>query len=221
MVINQFLRRFIRKDGAMETLLRVRDDRTLIARKTTIVGDIMSSEPLSIEGIVDGDVKTESVVGITGHVNGDIEALKVQIAGKNAHIKGTVMTYDTTDIFEGAAVIGDVIAYGDVSVSGLIKGNVSSDSIVNVADTAYIAGNVSAKKVNIADGSKIRGMVELKLSKDSFDEEAVLAEVEKKANEQLAIRKQIQESNIIDVLEQINVSNSYHSDEDVQNQVAN
>ena len=70
----------------METSLRVRDDRTLIARKTTIVGDIMSSEPLSIEGIVDGDVKTESVVGITGHVNGDIEALKVQIAGKNAHI---------------------------------------------------------------------------------------------------------------------------------------
>lgn len=203
----------------METSLRVRDDRTFIAKKTTIVGDILSSEPLSIEGIVVGNVKTESVVGITGGVNGDIEAFKVQIAGKNAHIKGTIFSYDTADIFEGAAVIGDVDASGDISISGLIKGNVNSDAIVNVASTAYIAGNVSAKKVNIADGSKIRGMVELKLHKDSFDEETVLAEVEKKANEQLAVRQQIQENNIIDVLEQINCSEHYHIEEDIQDQV--
>ena len=195
------------------TALQARNDRTLIAKKTTVIGDIISSEPLSIEGIVNGSVSTESVIGITGQINGDVDASKVTLAGRSAHVMGTVKAYDTADVLEGAAVIGDVVANGDISVNGLIKGNVSSDSTVNVANSAYISGNVIAKNVHIADGSKIRGRVEIKLDNDQFEEENLLAEVERIANEQVAIRKSTQphaNNNIIDVQEEIEKSAGYY-----------
>ena len=97
---------------------------------------------------------------------------------------GTIKADEEADVLEGAAVIGNVYAGGDISISGLIKGNVNSDATVKIADTAYIAGDVVARNVHIADGSKIRGKVEIKLEKDQYDEESLLAEIEKRASEQ-------------------------------------
>lgn len=194
----------------METSLQLRDDRTLIAKKTTILGDIISQEPLSIEGVVNGSITTESVIGITGQVNGDVDASRVQIAGMGAHVMGIVKAYDTADVLEGAAVIGDVVASGEVSINGLIKGNVNSDATVNIASSAYISGNVCAKNVHIADGSKVRGRVEIKLDSDQFEEETRLAQIEKEANEQVALRKPTQDNKVIDVPEQFaDNSNEY------------
>ncbi len=178
-------------------------ERTLIAKKTTIVGDIISQEPLSIEGIVNGSVVSDSVVGITGQINGDVSAARISIAKVGAHVMGTVKSEDTADIMEGAAILGDVIAKGDVTINGMVKGSIDSDATVDIASTAYIAGNVVAKNVHIADGSKIRGRVELKFEAEQYDEELALAEIEKNAKEQIATRKLPDSKVIIDAEDRI------------------
>lgn len=96
---------FSEKKNEQPTIL----ERNIIAKKTTIVGDVKSEGDFRIDGIVEGAITTQGrvVIGAGGFVNGDVDCSNADIEGsfsgklvvtellslkKTANIKGEVFT---------------------------------------------------------------------------------------------------------------------------------
>ena len=57
-------------------------------------------------------------------------------------------------ISEGTVIEGNVMADGDINVSGKVTGDVSTKSHLNIGETADIQGNISAENADIAGSVK-------------------------------------------------------------------
>lgn len=83
------------------------NQQNLIAKGTTITGDIISDGDFRIEGTVMGNVKTPGkvVVGRTGIINGTLEGANADIEGR---FTGKLMLTETLSLRASAYVEGDV-----------------------------------------------------------------------------------------------------------------
>lgn len=79
----------------------------LIAKGTTITGDIISEGDFRIEGNVKGNLKTPGkvVIGKTGVINGTLKAANSDIEGK---FSGKLIISDTLSLKSSAHVEGEV-----------------------------------------------------------------------------------------------------------------
>ncbi|HKK11585.1 MAG TPA: polymer-forming cytoskeletal protein [Flavobacteriaceae bacterium] len=79
----------------------------LIAKGTTLTGDIISEGDFRIEGNIQGNLKTPGkvVVGKTGIINGTLKATNVDIEGK---FSGKLIISDTLSLKSTAHVEGEV-----------------------------------------------------------------------------------------------------------------
>ncbi|RIA08243.1 cytoskeletal protein CcmA (bactofilin family) [Flavobacteriaceae bacterium MAR_2010_72] len=79
----------------------------LIAKGTTITGDIISDGDFRIEGNIQGNLKTPGkvVVGKTGLINGTLKSANADIEGK---FSGKLILTDTLSLKSSAHVEGEV-----------------------------------------------------------------------------------------------------------------
>ena len=95
---------------------------TLIGPQAQIKGELISSDTVQIEGVVEGKIKStkQVVIGEKGNVHAEIEAQTVSIRGK---------------------LEGDCVATGKVEITGTgqVYGNISSPRIA-VAEGAVFRG---------------------------------------------------------------------------------
>lgn len=101
--------------------------------------------------------RRESVFGpgvtIEGKIEGDAD---VRIAGKfkgDIHIKGDV------NIERGAHLAAKIQA-GTVVIAGELEGNVVASAQVKLVETGQLIGDLKAKILTVAAGSRMRGHVE-------------------------------------------------------------
>ncbi len=85
-------------------------ERNIIAKKTTIVGDINSEGDFRIDGTLEGTLNTNGrvIIGASGIVSGKIDSLNADIEGKfsgKLEVKKTLALKATADI-SGEVIVG-------------------------------------------------------------------------------------------------------------------
>jgi cytoskeletal protein CcmA (bactofilin family) len=86
----------------------------VVAKNTTINGDIISEGDFRIDGTLEGNIKTKGrvIIGIDGSVKGKIDAVNSDIEGK---FSGELLVQETLTIKATAIISGDVVI-GKLSV---------------------------------------------------------------------------------------------------------
>lgn len=89
-------------------------ERNIIAKNTSINGDVISEGDFRIDGILEGSLKTNGkiIIGVGGFVKGKVEAKNADIEGK---FSGELSLQETLTIKSSANISGDVII-GKLSV---------------------------------------------------------------------------------------------------------
>jgi len=145
---------------------------TVVGGGAVVNGDVASSGPVSIEGIVRGSVSgsqvavfkngqvegsltSEGKVDVKGYVGRGVTGSEIAIS--DCKIVGPVSGSEIT-IFEGAVVIGDITG-DNLVVSGAIKGDTDVKERVLLSPTAIVKGNITSAKIIIEDGAAIEGTV--------------------------------------------------------------
>ena len=83
-------------------------ERNVIAKNTTIVGDIKSDGDFRIDGTLEGSLKTDGrvIIGSDGFIKGKVEATNADIEGK---FSGELLVSNTLTIKATADISGEVI----------------------------------------------------------------------------------------------------------------
>ena len=86
----------------------------VIAKNTSIIGDIISEGDFRIDGTLEGNVKTKGrvIIGVEGFVKGKIDAVNSDIEGK---FSGELLVQETLTIKATATISGEVVI-GKLSV---------------------------------------------------------------------------------------------------------
>ena len=89
-------------------------ERNVVAKNTTIVGDIKSDGDFRIDGTLEGTLVTNGrvIIGVEGFIKGKVEATNSDIEGK---FSGELMVSNTLTIKATADISGDVVI-GKLSV---------------------------------------------------------------------------------------------------------
>jgi cytoskeletal protein CcmA (bactofilin family) len=98
------------KDQSHETAdLKPRAVSTVLARETSVTGDIGGARPVRVEGALKGSVRVEAPVEITegASVEGDVEGIILRIAGT---VNGNITARELVELFSTAVVRGDIRA---------------------------------------------------------------------------------------------------------------
>ena len=85
-------------------------ERNVVAKNTTITGDIKSDGDFRIDGTLEGTLKTNGrvIIGVDGFVKGKVESSNADIEGKfsgELHVSSTLTIKATADI-SGDVIIG-------------------------------------------------------------------------------------------------------------------
>lgn len=83
-------------------------ERNVIARNTSLVGDIKSEGDFRIDGTLEGTLKTlgRVIIGVDGLIKGNVEATNADIEGK---FSGQLQVSKTLTVKATANISGDVI----------------------------------------------------------------------------------------------------------------
>ena len=89
-------------------------ERNVVAKNTSIIGDITSEGDFRIDGTLEGTLKTDGrvIIGVEGTVQGKVEASHADIEGK---FSGELLVHETLTIKGTANISGDVVI-GKLSV---------------------------------------------------------------------------------------------------------
>lgn len=89
-------------------------ERNVVAKNTSISGDIISEGDFRIDGSLEGTLKTNGrvIIGVEGTIKGKVEATYADIEGK---FSGELLVHETLTIKTSANISGDVVI-GKLSV---------------------------------------------------------------------------------------------------------
>ena len=89
-------------------------ERNIVAKNTSIKGDILSDGDFRIDGTLEGTLKTKGrvIIGLDGFIKGDVEATNAEIDGK---FSGNLVVNDLLTVKTTANISGDVVI-GKLSV---------------------------------------------------------------------------------------------------------
>ncbi|ARV06972.1 hypothetical protein BTO04_09865 [Polaribacter sp. SA4-10] len=87
-------------------------ERNVIAKNTTIIGDIKSDGDFRIDGTLEGTIKTNGrvIIGVEGLVKGNVDAANADIEGKFSGklLVSKILTVKATATISGDVVIGKI-----------------------------------------------------------------------------------------------------------------
>lgn len=99
----------------------------------------------------------ESVIGAGLAIEGKIEGEgDVRIAG---HFKGDVRVKGNLVVESGAHISAEIAA-DTVTVGGQVDGNINATTQVKLLESGQLVGDLKAKSLTVAAGSRMRGRVE-------------------------------------------------------------
>jgi cytoskeletal protein CcmA (bactofilin family) len=107
---------------------------TVVARATTVAGELTGTGAVRVEGTVKGTVRLEAPF----------------------------------EVAEGAMVEAEVWATR-VEVAGTVTGNLNASEVIVLAPTAWVRGDVSSPALQVVDGARLEGRVNMKRSSAAGD----------------------------------------------------
>lgn len=139
---------------------------TIIAKGTSVNGNINSDGSLEVMGSINGDVECDGKLTVLGRINGNCAAAEVYVASER--LLGSVISESCITIGKGAILIGDITATSGF-IAGAIKGNIDINGSIVVDSSAIIKGNIKAKSIQINQGAIIEGFCSLSYASVDID----------------------------------------------------
>jgi cytoskeletal protein CcmA (bactofilin family) len=106
----------------------------VLGREVAVKGEILSREPLTIEGEVDGTIDVSGhrlTIAASGNVRANVKAKEIDVRGS---LEGNISEADIVYIRAGARFLGDLRAHGIViEDGGFVRGKVDLSRPSNVA----------------------------------------------------------------------------------------
>lgn len=124
------------------------NNKTIIARKCKIVGEISVNDDLLVYGEVKGNVNCVNDMVVGGSVEGDVEARELRVHGK-AENNG-----------KAGAIYGQV-AVANCIVNGKIEGDCHIEGDMIVGSTAELIGEINAGSIEIQKGAALKGSLNI------------------------------------------------------------
>ena len=101
---------------------------------------------------------TSSIIGSTMVIDGEVSGDEdVTIQGT---VKGRVRARRAVVVEAGAVVEAEITARS-LEISGHLIGNVIAEDFVDLKSSACVIGDISAPRINIAEGASFRGNVDM------------------------------------------------------------
>lgn len=100
--------------GKSDAISGASNERNVIAKNTSIVGDIVSDGDFRVDGTLKGNLKTKGrvIIGSEGVVEGEIEATNADIEGK---FSGDLTVSELLTVKSSADIFGEIVI-GKLSV---------------------------------------------------------------------------------------------------------
>lgn len=127
---------------------------TIIAKGTTISGNISSDCSLEILGTIKGDVDCKGKLAIKGSVIGTCTASSVFVA--STRIEGSIVSESSVNVGANTIIIGD-ISGTSAMIAGAVKGNIDVMGAVVIDSSAVIKGNIKALSIQMNRGAIVDG----------------------------------------------------------------
>lgn len=141
-----------------ELLYDVVDEFGLIAEDTVISGDVSTHGHLAIAGTVGGNVSAKGNVIISGVVNGKIKCQNLVL--EECTLTTNIETSGTITVKAGSQIIGN-IKCKDISVDGMVSGDIEVEDTLVISKHASVKGNIKAKSIGMEFGGKISGDISM------------------------------------------------------------
>ena len=105
------------------------------------------------------------VIGSGIRMQGKIDgALNSDISGSyNGKIKSESINISETGVF-----VGDITG-GDINISGKVEGNIISDDLLNIHQSAVINGTIEYTSLKVSYGARVQGKIQHKGVVQSFN----------------------------------------------------
>jgi cytoskeletal protein CcmA (bactofilin family) len=141
------------------------EESTVIARGTSVYGDMRSEGGIQFGGILKGDLAAAGDIVLSGRILGNVSGRNIRILG--GAVQGDVAAAGTVETDENAVVIGDVTAEA-LTANGRQKGSVRVEKTLRLGEKAVLAGDVTAMQITMAEGAKVQLGVVVSRSGEGF-----------------------------------------------------
>ena len=128
----------------------------------TITGDIITTDPLQMNGMVRGNINSKNRVVINGTVEGDIKAQSASI--NSSVVNGNISAEENIVITGDSQITGDIFNKS-IAIDGILNGSIHATGKVKINPNAEIYGNVSAASIAMEEGAIVQGNVRINTSK--------------------------------------------------------
>ena len=142
------------KEEVKEIVPEVYDETGVIGASTKVMGDITTKGHLEIQGSVNGNIEAKGNILVSGNVIGKMKCGNLLIQSGN--IKSEVEVGNLVSIKEGAALTGKITCQ-DITVAGVVNGDIVASGKVGLASTAVVKGNITAGAMGMELGAKLCG----------------------------------------------------------------
>lgn len=130
------------------------DTVTVIAKGTTVVGDITTDNGMRIGGNIKGNLQIATTLELNGKIIGDIECEDAVITA--SVIRGNVTARNNINMDRGTTIVGDVSAK-NIQTNGKIKGNLTVEERGHFESESILVGNLISGTVIIDEGAMLKG----------------------------------------------------------------
>jgi cytoskeletal protein CcmA (bactofilin family) len=98
-------------------------------------------------------------VGSSVVIKGELSAQEdVVIAGR---VEGTIIVAGHLVVVEGGGQVAADIAARGIVISGTVTGSLTAEERIELRNTAQVEGELSAPRINMADGAVVRGRIDM------------------------------------------------------------
>ena len=136
---------------------------TMIATGTMIQGPVHAAGDLELWGELQGDVQSQGNLKLCGKLTGKASGESISLCG--AKVQGDICAKGAVHVDEASVLIGGLTAQSLV-MNGRAKGDITVRENLTLDSHAIVCGNISAKKLTIAEGAVLQGEVKITADMD-------------------------------------------------------
>ncbi len=129
-----------------------------ISKNTKVIGDVVTTGHLDIEGIVEGNIEAVGNIRVSGKITGDVKCGSFLL--NDGALKTNITAREDVSLGENSQIEG-VIRCKNITACGVITGNIIAAENVSIAGTAVINGDITAKGLAVGIGAVINGNIKM------------------------------------------------------------
>lgn len=135
-----------------------RPSASYLSADTIVKGNIISTDSIVLEGIVEGMVSSQGNVELKQGSVGGIHASNIKIS--DSAVNGDLQALGSAFIDTNTVINGDIEAE-QIQIKGKVNGTINVQDKVELFSSAVVKGDISSSNIGIEEGAFIQGKLNI------------------------------------------------------------